>query len=101
MYIYIYIFIYIYIYIHKYIYTHTYKGAGPLWAPKLRALTICLAASLSAIESPMERRLCLGFHGSHKSLGKGSQGNSIRPIRDHQGLLGLLRPYWEDLAPLV
>ena len=36
-----------------------------------------------------------------ESLGKGSQANPRRPIRDYSGLLGLIRPYWEDLAPLV
>ena len=35
------------------------------------------------------------------SLGKGSQGNPTTPIRDDYGLLGLIRHYWEDLAPLV
>ena len=36
---------------------------------------------------------------SHFSLGKGSQGTPIRPIRDYEGLLGLLRACWEELAP--
>ena len=38
---------------------------------------------------------------------EGSQGNPIRPLRDHEGLLrairllGPIRPCWEDLAPPV
>ena len=39
-------------------------------------------------------------HICQRSLGKGSQGNPLRPIRDHEGLLGLIWAYWEDLAPL-
>ena len=34
-------------------------------------------------------------------MGKGSQDNPVRPDRDYYGLLGLIAPYWEDLAPLV
>ena len=30
---------------------------------------------------------------------KGSQGKPIRPTRDCEGLLGLIRAFWEDLAP--
>ena len=37
---------------------------------------------------------CLVNPISQFSLGKGS-----RPIRDYAGLLGLIRPYWEDMAP--
>ena len=40
------------------------------------------------------------IHISHESLGKGSPGNPIRPVRDYSRLLGLLRAYWGALAPL-
>ena len=36
---------------------------------------------------------------SHWSLGKGSQGNPIRPIKDYSGLLGIARAHCEDLVP--
>ena len=39
-------------------------------------------------------------HSPYKPL-EPSQGSQIRPIRDYWGLLGLLMPSWEDLAPLV
>ena len=42
-----------------------------------------------------------GTHMSHESLAEGSQGNPMSPIMDYSGLLGLIRPCWEDLAPLV
>ena len=50
----------------------------------------------------MLRRLCWVSVNriSHESLGKGSPGNPIRPMGDYWGLLGLMRAYWEDLAPL-
>ena len=40
-------------------------------------------------------------HTSHYSQGLGSQPNPTRAIRDYERLLGLIRPSWEDLAPLV
>ena len=36
----------------------------------------------------------------HESLGKRSQGNPIRRVRDDSWLLGLIRAYWDDLAAL-
>ena len=41
------------------------------------------------------------YPAGNESLGRGSQGCQTRTIRDFQGLLGVLRAYWEDLAPLA
>ena len=40
-------------------------------------------------------------HRSQQSLGKGSQGNVIRPTGDYYGQLGLLTTFWVALAPLL
>ena len=40
------------------------------------------------------------FFLNGRSLGKGSQSRPTRLTSDYQGLLGLIRAYWEDLAPL-
>ena len=48
---------------------------------------------------------CTTIHISHESLGKGSQGNPRRLIRDYKAIrgyrvvLGLM--YWDGLAPLA
>ena len=41
------------------------------------------------LEAAHDAALGLSNHISQKSLGQGSQGNPIRPIRDHSGL-----QYW-------
>ena len=35
-----------------------------------------------------------------RAWGRGAKRNPTRPIGDYSGLLGRVRPYWEDLAPL-
>ena len=42
----------------------------------------------------------IDYPASHLSLGKGSHGNPIRPIRDFYELFGPIRAYWVALAPL-
>ena len=62
-----------------------------------------LARASSAPLGQSQGRTATNSHISYQSLGNGSQGNPMRPIRvrDYEGLLGPVKSYWEDLAPLV